>query len=376
MRVLRNTYKSRQIAYDDDAYNLPLDTIYFIESTWNFRLNEYVRAHKREIEELLHRDIGGFFCYQFEIISSPFFLNSSSCSVIKELHPALGIEFNFMARIAPHEERLYEFYSIDVSATDENYIHRVLEKYVIELNYLNLRALTQKDVWRNYHIQSKRVSQSNTKEGGIFSHAIGSVSIPVGGVASLSIEHIDKLHIDPKLRELARRIDAQIKEYQRDYGDNILLESIYEDFLHSFSRLEKQEISALVIDEGYRIYLKEFQKEIKMYSFPKAVYIFFLRHPEGLYLKDISDYREELHRIYRTIMRYEWKEDVTAAKIDSLLDLSNGVLNQYICRIAESFRKVLSSELTCHYIVSGKRNEIRRVTLDGSKICLPESLKF
>lgn len=367
MQVHRNTYKSRRIAFDDDAYNLPLDTIYFIESKWNYQLNEYVRAHKGEIEKLLHRDMGGFFCYQFEIIE---------CSVIEKLHPASGIEFNFMARIAPHEKGVYEFYGIDVSATDENYIQRVLEKYVIELNYLNLRALSQKDVWRNYHIQSKRVSLPNTEEGGIFSHAIGSMSMPIGEVASLSMEHIDKLHIDPKLRELARRIDAQIKEYQRDNGENILLESIYEDFLYSFSRLEKQEISALVVDGGFRIYLKEYQKEIKMYSFPKAVYIFFLRHPEGIYLKDISDYREELHRIYRTIMRYDWKDDVTGAKIDNLLDLSNGVLNQYICRIAESFRKELSSELACHYIVSGKRNEIRRVTLDEAKISLPESLKF
>ena len=60
MNVVRNIYKSRLIRYNDDAYDLPLDVVYFIASSWNFRLNNYVYSHKAEIEQLLCED-GGFF---------------------------------------------------------------------------------------------------------------------------------------------------------------------------------------------------------------------------------------------------------------------------------------------------------------------------
>ena len=87
MQVLRNTYKSRCIAYDDDAYNLPLDTIYFIESKWNYRLNEYVFSHQQEITNILQKDFGGFFPYKFEIVSIEKFHNLLLQKAFSDLHP-------------------------------------------------------------------------------------------------------------------------------------------------------------------------------------------------------------------------------------------------------------------------------------------------
>lgn len=398
MQTERHKYKTLRVVYEDDAYNLPLDTVYFIESKSNSHLNDYVSSHKQEIEQRLHQDIGGFFCYKFEIISFAMLQNPIWREAIGKLHPELpedvkkqvykegmkvynpanqtDFEINFLARIAPTQEDTYEFYTLDISQMDEKYIDKVLAKYLKELNYLNFLALTQKDSWRNYTIQSKSISLSEWLPVGLLANAVAAMAVPMGGIASVPLQELANLHIDPKLRELAHRIDLQIKEYQRDNGVNVLLENIYEDFLRSFSKLEINELSSLVIDNSYSICLKEYNKKIKMHTFPKAVYIFFLRHPDGIYLKDISDYGEELHRIYRTIMRYDWNEDVTRAKIDSLVDVSSGILNQYICRIAESFRNEVSSELARNYIISGKRNELRRIPLEKSKITLPESLLF
>ena len=165
MQVLRNTYKSRCIAYDDDAYNLPLDTIYFIESKWNYRLNEYVLSHQQEITNILQKDFGGFFPYKFEIVSIEKFHNLLLQKAFSDLHPEWedcidysllynkdiqeqehtyqaamiqrltsknpGFEQTFIARIVPSEkEDSFEFYAIDTSLCTESLVPAILEKYI------------------------------------------------------------------------------------------------------------------------------------------------------------------------------------------------------------------------------------------------------
>ena len=41
--------------------------------------------------------------------------------------------------------------------------------------------------------------------------------------------------------------------------------------------------------------------EISMTALPKAVFLLFLAHPEGIIFKDLSDYREELASIYNKL---------------------------------------------------------------------------
>ena len=113
-----------------------------------------------------------------------------------------------------------------------------------------------------------------------------------------------------------------------------------------------------------------------MYTLPKTLYIFFLRHPEGIYLKDIADYRGELIQIYRLLTTKGDSIEQSEAVIDRLIDTTQGnLLCQYMCRISEAFRNVLSTDLAKKYTIAGKRNELRRITLDTTKILLPEKIK-
>lgn len=415
MQVIRNTYESRRIAYDDDAYNLPIDTVYFIESKWNYRLNDYVFSHKDKIEELLRKDIGGFFPYKFEIIALSNLQNPLLQESFRDLHPEMeqNIDFatladlpitdkeqeyqsammqrliskqtvfepTFIARTIPQGDvDCYGFFAVDVSLCTETLVLELLEEYIQKLNDTNLGILSGQvtecdDIIRDeiLHLDS---SPSFLTRDISFCGNEEMMDYCMYDASELEINEIDKLHITPELRELAFRIKNEIDSYQRTNGVNILLEDICKDFLKSFEKLDVKPLSILEIDKRYNIYLSDYKKEVKMHTLPKTIYFFFLRHPQGIYLKDISDYRTELVQIYQKITRQSLTIEEMREKIDGVLDLTNGNLNQYICRISEAFRNVLSSDLAKNYTIAGKRNELRRITLDISKIIIPDNLKF
>ncbi len=397
MRVLRNTYKSRQIAYDDDAYNLPLDTIYFIESTWNFRLNEAVLALKPEIEQFLLNNDEGLYSYKFEIVSLRNLENPIIQKALNDLHPEWehpldfmpvvdspdrdkeqlyqsvmlqrmttdkdAFDITFMARLLPAEySDTYDFYAIDASLCSEALIFDIFQKFVHYLDYTNLSLFGEQEFWRDYETHNEVLPLDD--------------SISFGSNHSLVHTEIDKLNINPQLRDLALKLRDEVDSYQRTNGINVLLENQFAEFVKSFEHIEIKPLSSLKIDNTYHIHLPEFKKEVKMYTMPKTVYFFFLRHPQGIYLKDISDYRQELIQIYWILTKKGETFAECVAQIDKLVDTTQGnLLNQYMSRVSEAFRKVLSSELAKNYSISGKRNELYRIKLDADKVTLPENLK-
>ena len=54
----------------------------------------------------------------------------------------------------------------------------------------------------------------------------------------------------------------------------------------------------LFISRNYRIFLGEEHKEVHLEPLVKAVFLLFLKHPEGINFKDLPDYREELTKYY------------------------------------------------------------------------------
>lgn len=411
MQVLRNTYKSRQIAYEDDAYNLPLDTIYFIESKWNYRLNEYVREHQQEIEQFLRNNDEGLYSYKFEIISLKNLENPAIQEALKDLHPEWknpidflsitgssdedkehlyqsvmlqrmttdrdAFDITFMARLLPFEyDDTYDFYAIDASLCSESLLFDIFQRFVHDLDYTNLSLLGEQEFWRDYNTHDKVFSiDDSISFGGEIEEACSILPQESSPLSHVNTE-IDKLNINPQLRDLALKLKDEVDSYQRNNGINVLLENQFAEFVKSFECFEVKPLSSLEIDNTYHIHLPEYQKEVKMHTLPKTIYFFFLRHPQGIYLKDIIDYREELIQIYWLLTRRGGSFKECVDQIDRVVDTSQGnLLSQYMSRVSEAFRKVLSTELAKNYSISGKRNELYRIKLDTYKVTLPENLR-
>src|SRR5574344_326394 len=123
-------------------------------------------------------------------------------------------------------------------------------------------------------------------------------------------------------------------------------------------------LSRLVVTRNYRIILSDYNNAvIPMSPLPKALFILFLKHPEGIAFKNLSDYRDELTKIYMSISGRENLDDISKS-IDSLVDPCSNSLNEKCSRIREAFMYRLSESIARNYFITGKRGETKVITLD------------
>lgn len=128
-------------------------------------------------------------------------------------------------------------------------------------------------------------------------------------------------------------------------------------------------ISRLYITADYRVYLPEFDNvELQLSPLPKAVFILFLRHPEGIVLKEIGDYFLELMKIYKNIMGRKFNEMFAKERLERICDPLNNSLNEKICRIHEGLRNILDETIAAHYFIKGKRCEARQILIPQALI--------
>ena len=111
-----------------------------------------------------------------------------------------------------------------------------------------------------------------------------------------------------------------------------------------------------------KILLGEEKTEVKMEPLVKAVYLLFLRHPEGIVFKHLPEYRQELTRIYENLRPW----GLSDRAIQSIEDVTNPLLNsinEKCARIRRAFLKVLDKDVAEFYCITGLRGEIKKITL-------------
>ena len=127
--------------------------------------------------------------------------------------------------------------------------------------------------------------------------------------------------------------------------------------------LEKRGYLRGVITEDYKFILPDYNNmEIKMEPLPKAVYMLFLNHPEGIRFKDLPCYREELARIYLNVTN---RNDFYAAyqSILNVTDPTKNSINEKCSRIKEAFISRFDDKLSSHYYITGLAGEKKGVRL-------------
>lgn len=185
----------------------------------------------------------------------------------------------------------------------------------------------------------------------------------------------DKIHVyeSQELRLMAKQIRQEIETLRNADGINILMETLGEDFFSSLKKIQKPRPSQLVVDDDFRITLPDYGIEIKMSRLPKVLYFLFLRHPEGVRLKELFDYRDELFDLYRKVSNIE-NPLLMQRSIDDLTDLGSNSLNEKMSRIRKAFFDSLSDGLAMPYIPCGSRGEAKKISLPREKIVLPKGL--
>ena len=138
-------------------------------------------------------------------------------------------------------------------------------------------------------------------------------------------------------------------------------------FLHSIID-EGEHLSSLLISKDYRIFLPEYQnREIIMPALPKAVFILFLKHPEGIRFKDLADYHDELLGIYRALNPIGG----TQRQLQSIQAITNPMsnsINEKCAQIREAFIRHFDDSLAKNYYITGKKGEPKRIMLAPSLV--------
>jgi hypothetical protein len=140
-----------------------------------------------------------------------------------------------------------------------------------------------------------------------------------------------------------------------------LLEHEQPFYLHEMSDVV---VSRLTIDAKFDIRLPDYDNTfISMTPLPKTLFIFFLRHPEGIILKQIAEYEEELYKIYSTISGKR-DFDVMRSNIKRLCNPLEESLHQKLSRIRNAFVSSISDVYASNYYVTGERGGVHRITVD------------
>jgi hypothetical protein len=120
----------------------------------------------------------------------------------------------------------------------------------------------------------------------------------------------------------------------------------------------------LHIKPNYSIWIRKdgLEKEIKLFPLNKAVYFLFLRHPEGIRVKFLCDYAEELAEIYGLINHHATSE--TALGIArSICDCSQPYIHQQVSKIKASLRKIIPEPIASDFYISGFNGEPKKIPL-------------
>ncbi len=125
-----------------------------------------------------------------------------------------------------------------------------------------------------------------------------------------------------------------------------------------------RKLSRLKISADYKMYLMDYEmKEVIMSPLPKALYLMFLNHPQGISFKELPEYRAELMEIYKNI---SLRENPIKARISikKLTDPFDNSVHEKCSRIREAFLRVVAEDIAENYYITGGKGEVKKVILD------------
>lgn len=164
---------------------------------------------------------------------------------------------------------------------------------------------------------------------------------------------------------LAREIQEKIDQLKQSGDRHLLLHILgnHYDQATAPSPFLESGISRLVIAGGFRIFLPGYgNMEVELTPLPKTVFLFFLRHPEGVMLKYLCDHKAELLGIYKLLSGRESLDEMTIS-IDELTDPTNNSINEKCSRIKEAFLKRFDDRIARNYYVTGERKKEKGIRL-------------
>ena len=398
--------KSRFFSRHGDSYNIPVNTVYYTESRVNTELNTYVKENIKSLNVFMNLCVSDQqveFLYRLVYVPRQDFDDGYADALLSlrpdlkdashddelemleqeaevlELELSMPLDGSVICRLMPHTAHDYEsrFFQTDVKRMTPNDFRLFLHSYTRKVDEWNMSILKNEEI--DDH------SENLFMESFSFWYPFEGIFVlyPKNGRGLAGIndeeaeERQERIRKKDELIAKAAQICKDIEELQRDNGLNILHEILAEDTLKElYEGYSSPKLSRLEISEDMKIHLPDYNMEIDMKrALCKVFYIFFLRHPEGIRLKEIADHREELFNIYKNVSN-RTDLDKMKASIDAAINPEdNSMMSQCISLANKAFRNKLAHTLADSYEITNERGKCSMIKLDRNLVTLPPFLK-
>ena len=139
---------------------------------------------------------------------------------------------------------------------------------------------------------------------------------------------------------------------------------LHELGLEAECQKEEAEPVELFIDEHYMIRMGGADGMIlRLRPLVKTLFILFLKHPEGIVLKQRDCYRDELERIYSTVNPNTDRDDVKA-RIARLVDLQDNSFSEKASVLNARLEELLPEGIVGNYQIKGYNGHPRKIQLN------------
>ena len=170
---------------------------------------------------------------------------------------------------------------------------------------------------------------------------------------------------DKETKQLLSEVEYKIDLLRRKGISEVVLQKLV---------MPKPKLSKLVITKDLRIFLPDYDNmEITMEPLVKAVFLLFLKHPEGIMFKELPEYRHELAEIYGRIKGARVSRNLFGIRsydksIINATDPLNNSINEKCARIRAAFLLKFQESLAENYFITGKRGEPKMIKLPRNMV--------
>lgn len=107
--------------------------------------------------------------------------------------------------------------------------------------------------------------------------------------------------------------------------------------------------------------------EIHLQPLPKALFLLYLQHPEGLAFKELPSHMDELMRLYMKISP-RTDRDAIEETIRKMLEPGKNTLSVNCSRLAVSLQRYFEDPVLQDYLIKGEQGGSRHIALDRSYV--------